>query len=112
MNAVLFNDQTQNGNNGGMTGWHVLKAYLFSKLSYDTTLNLNELIERFFKGYFGEGAEDMRKFYDGWRRFAQYQQSELGAFQGTYTVMFDINNKKYWPKNADSYVSPDEESGR
>lgn len=100
MNAVLFNDQTQNGNNGGMTGWHVLKAYLFSKLSYDTTLNLNELTDRFFKGYFGEGAEDMRKFYDSWRRFAQYQQSELGAFQGTYTVMFDINNKKYWPKNV------------
>lgn len=97
--TLSFNDQTQNGNYGGMSGWHILKAYLSSKLSYNTDLDMNELTDNFFDAYFDVAAEDMKEFYYGWRRFALYQQNVLGAYNGTSSIYFEIGNKKYWEKS-------------
>ena len=98
--ALSFNDQTQNGNYGGMSGWHILKAYLSSKLSYDTSLDMNELTDNFFDAYFDVAAEDMKEFYYSWRRFSQYQQNVLGAYTTSSSIYFEALNKKYWPKSV------------
>ncbi len=95
----VFNDQTQNGNNGGMTGFHILKSYLSSKLAYDVDADMNELIDRFFNVYFGEGAEDMLKFFNSVRAFFKYQQNELGLYTGTKPVQDIVELEKFWPKN-------------
>lgn len=98
-NALSFNDQTQNGNYGGMSGWHILKAYLSSKLSYNINLDMNELTDNFFNAYFDVAADDMKEFYYGWRRFALYQQNVLGAYTSSSSIYFEALNKKYWPKS-------------
>lgn len=98
--ALSFNDQTQNGNYGGMSGWHILKAYLSSKLSYDTSLDMNELTDNFFDAYFDVAADDMKEFYYSWRRFSLYQQNVLGAYTTSSSIYFEALNKKYWPKSV------------
>lgn len=98
--ALSFNDQTQNGNYGGMSGWHILKAYLSSKLSYNVNLDMNELTDNFFDAYFDVAAEDMKEFYYGWRRFSLYQQNVLGAYTTSSSIYFEALNKKYWPKSV------------
>ncbi len=98
--ALSFNDQTQNGNYGGMSGWHILKAYLSSKLSYDTSLDMNELTDNFFNAYFDVAADDMKDFYYSWRRFSLYQQNVLGAYTTPSSIYFEALNKKYWPKSV------------
>lgn len=98
--ALSFNDQTQNGNYGGMTGWHILKAYLSSKLSYNTDLDMDELTDNFFNAYFDVAAEDMKEFYYSWRRFSLYQKNELNAYNGSSSIYFEALNKKYWPKSV------------
>lgn len=96
--AFIFIDETQNGNNGGMTGFHILKSYLSSKLAFDVNADVNELINRFFNVYFGEAAEDMLKFFNSQRAFFQYQQNELGLYTGTKPVQDVVELKEFWPK--------------
>ena len=98
--TLSFNDQTQNGNYGGMSGWHILKAYLSSKLSYNVDLDMNELTDNFFDAYFDVAADDMKDFYYSWRRFALYQQNVLGAYNSSGSIYYEICNKKYWPKSV------------
>ena len=95
----VFNYQTQNGNNGGMTGFHILKSYLSAKLAYDVDADMGELIERFFNAYFGEASEDMLKFFNSVRAFFQYQQNELGVYTGTKPVQDKIEEQAFWPKH-------------
>ena len=97
--AFLFLDETQNGNTGGMTGFHILKSYLSSKLAYDVNADMDELINRFFNTYFGEASEDMLKFFNSVRAFFQYQQNELGLYQGTKPVQDVVEVKEFWPKH-------------
>lgn len=98
LGTEVFNDQTQNGNNNGMTGFHILKSYLSSKLAYNADADINELINRFFNAYFGEAAEDMLKFFNSVRSFFKYQQNELGLYTGMKPVQGIIEDKKFWPK--------------
>ena len=72
-----FLDETQNGNNGGMTGFHMFKSYLSCRLAYDVYENQEEMTDRYFKGYFMDAAEDMRKYYDSYRNFSQIQMNSL-----------------------------------
>lgn len=99
LGTVALNDQTQNGNNGGMTGFHILKSYLSSKLAYDVNADMNELIDRFFNAYFGEASEDMLKFFNSVRAFFQYQQNEFGLYSGTKPVQDKVEVQAFWPKH-------------
>lgn len=46
------------------TAFGALKLYLNAKLSWNVTLDTEELIDKFFIGQYGEGATAMRKFFD------------------------------------------------
>lgn len=99
-------DETQNGNNGGMTGWHMLSSYLSAQFARDVYADQEELIDRFFKGYFLDAAEDMRAFFESWRSFSLLQMNGLCPNIGSIT--YAIDNPSYWPKSVldewESYV--------
>ena len=46
------------------TAFGAVKLYLNAKLSWNVTLNTEELLDKFFAGQYGEGATAMRKFFD------------------------------------------------
>ena len=96
--ARMLLDETQNGQSGGMTGFHMLKSYLSNLLAWDVYADQNELIDRFFDGYFLDAAEDMRKFFDSYLNFSQLQMNGLCPGIGGY--VYPINKKEYWPKSV------------
>lgn len=89
-------DETQNGNNGGMTGFHMFQAYLAGRLMWNVYDDQEELTKRFFKGYFMDAAEDMLKYFNSYRNFSQIQMSGLAPGMGS--IYFQVAKKEYWPK--------------
>lgn len=92
----MMMDETQNGQPGGMTGFHMLKSYLSNQIAWDVYVDQNELIDRFFDGYFLDASEDMRKFFESYLNFSQLQMNGLCPGIGGY--VYPINKKEYWPK--------------
>lgn len=96
LNVKMLCDESQNGNNQGMTGFHILKSFLSCNFAWDVNANQNELIDRFFKGYFLDAAEDMLKFFNGYRAWSAYQENGLCPNIGG--IYYRIANREYWPK--------------
>ena len=89
-------DETQNGNYGGMTGWHMLSSYLSAQYAWDVYADQETLIDRFFKGYFLDAADEMRAFFENYRSFSELQKN--GLCPGIGGIMYSIDNANYWPK--------------
>ena len=51
--------QLQDNNKNTNTAWHNLKAYLEAKLAWDTSLDMDDLIENWFRAMYQEGASKM-----------------------------------------------------
>ncbi len=82
---------------GGVTAWHVFKSYLISKLSWNVNLDIDELTQQFFKGYFGKSADAMMKFYTSYRVHAEYTVNNV--YSAGTSVYMPLNDIRYWPKN-------------
>ncbi len=55
--------QQQDGSKGTNTAWHNLKVYLDSKLSWDTSLNMDELVDNWFNAMFEDAAPRMKRLF-------------------------------------------------
>ncbi len=100
LNSQWIFDQSQYGAFGGATGWHTLKTYLNTKLAWNVNYDMDELIDHFFKNYFGVAAPEMRQFFESYRAFSAYQEEELGFSRGNQSIYFAALNKAYWPKHV------------
>ena len=98
LGARAMLDETQNGNYQGMTGFHMLKSYLSNQLAWDIYADQNELIDRFFKGYFLDAADDMLKYFNSYLNFSKLQMNGLCPGIGAFT--YNIGKKEYWPKSV------------
>ncbi len=96
LNVKMLCDESQNGNRRGMTGFHILKNYLSCNYGWDKDANQNELIDRFFNGYFMDAAPHMLKFFNSYRNWSAYQENVL--CEGIGGIYYRICNKAYWPK--------------
>ncbi|MBQ3493301.1 MAG: DUF4838 domain-containing protein [Clostridia bacterium] len=95
-NAYFFVDLGQRKQASGVTGWHVLKSYLISKLSWNVNYDVSTLTDNFFEGYFGPASKDMRKYYDSYRVQSKYNTDNyFGDVHAVFMIMLDA---KYWPK--------------
>lgn len=90
-------DQGQSNQTGSATGWSWLKIYLYSKLTWNIDQNIDELINRFMEGYFGAGAENMKKLFYEYKSFATYQTEKLG-YTGSRSIFYNALNSELWPK--------------
>lgn len=97
-NAYYLFDQRQTDERVTITGWSILKDYVCSKLAWDTTRNPEELIDRFFEGYFGPVAPEMREMFDQLRLLTEYnkEHKEMG---GQATIYLSLTSETFWPKD-------------
>ena len=76
--------------NDGIKGWfgeinlqhHILECYLASRITYNAQVDTNEIIEDYFKSYYGKAGVAMKKFY-----------SQLEK------ICWDPKNMSEWSKN-------------
>lgn len=92
-------DQRQKDERGAVTGWSTLKDYICSKLMWDVEQNPEELTDKFFEGYFGPAAPEMREVYDQLRLLTSYnkEHNEMG---GDATIYLHLTDEKFWPKDV------------
>ncbi len=60
----IFNQAQYNQGQGGVTGFGTFKEYLHHQLRWDSNQNYLDLTNRFFKGYFKQAEEPMRRYFD------------------------------------------------
>lgn len=94
--SMMF-DQAANTSVGRLPSWSVLKAYLNSKLAWNVNLDMEELIDEFFKGYYGPGAEAMREWFDSYRAHAAVLEQK-GFYNGTSSIFYQALRDDFWPK--------------
>lgn len=97
-NAYYLFDQRQKDETGALTGWSILKDYVCSKLMWDVDQNPAELIDKFFEGYFGPAAPEMREVFDQLRLLTEYNK-EHQEMSGNSTIYLSLTDEKYWPKD-------------
>lgn len=91
-------DQAQWNEYGFSTGWSNLKSYLNAKLAWDADADIDELINDFFKTYFGPAEADMKEIFAQFRVLSEYNK-ENQALGGLRSIYQDVMQEKFWPKN-------------
>ncbi len=92
-------DQT---NDGDMisTGFGRLKAYVMSKLQWDNSLDMEELIDDFFENYFGDASSTMKDLFTyerDWLNF-MHENNHSYSYVNAYGKITDnLMDAKYWP---------------
>ncbi len=95
--SMMF-DQAAVTSAGRLPGWCNLKAYLNSKIGWDISLNMEEQIEKFFKGYFGPASDIMLKWFNNYRAHAAVLETEEFGFNGSRSIFFNSLRADFWPK--------------
>lgn len=85
-------------NNANSTGWERLKGYLNYKLGWNVNYNVNELIEKFFRNYFGPAAEEMLDLFNEYRVVGHTQMENGYAVRRS--IFASPLQAKYWPRNS------------
>jgi len=91
-------DQRQTDERVTITGWSILKDYVCSKLAWDVDQNPEELIGKFFNGYFGPAAPEMREIFDQLRILTEYNKEHM-EMGGDATIYLSLTDEKFWPKD-------------
>ncbi len=96
--AYYLFDQRQTDERVTVTGWSTLKDYVCSNLAWDVDQNPEELIDRFFEGYFGPAAPEMRGIFDQLRLLTEYNKEHM-EMSGQSTIYLSLTDEKFWPKD-------------
>ncbi len=91
-----FFNQSQGNQRGTTTAWHNLKMYLDSKLTWDSSLDANELIDNYMNAMFGSAAESMKQLYNEMR----LQAAVVKGHYSSITILgneTNIENPDFWP---------------
>ena len=94
--TTMLLDQTDMYQQNINSGFSRLKAYVMSKLQWDQSLNLNELIDDFFTNYFAEAGDTMQDLFNREREWLTYVYTNLDA-EGY--ISDNLVDSKYWSYN-------------
>lgn len=95
LNVQWMEDQGQY-NNANSTGFSSLKIYLNSKLAWNCNLDMGQLIDNYFKNYFGPAEPYVRQYFDELRAHFTYLETERNWIGNTY---LQPDDQDLWPKN-------------
>ncbi len=95
VNPKFLLNQSQWNNGKGCTAWHLLKAYLTSKLSWDHTESIDELTKRFFNAMYGPAAETMLEWYESSRAYTAMLHAQ-GKYEGSFSTHGSYETSEYW----------------
>ena len=104
-NTHWLYDLGQSQQTDGATGWNFLKVYLSSKFGWNVNYNFDELVNKFFKGYYGPASDVMLQIFNEQRARYAYNldNQDLRVSRSVYK---DLAKEEYWPKNLlDKWVS-------
>ncbi len=94
-------------NMGHNAGFQDMRAYLLSKLSWDSTLDQETLRKDFFKHYYKQAADVMDEYYNALTdhyRYLEKTYAELGprGYHAQYDTPMqpDVCTTLHWPKEA------------
>ena len=92
----MFFAQGQEASGDSGTTWNNLKAYLNAKLSWDSSLDTNTLIDNWFKAMYHEAAPVMKDYFYAMRLYnaSLLEKRSLYKVRSNYT---DIAKRQYWP---------------
>lgn len=103
INCLSLFDHSQSNNYGLASAWSMLKAYLESKLRWDTTIDMNEYTEKYFYGVYGEEVgRIMLDTFWSFRAHWKYLQKEINEGRLDASInghMASLLNQKVWPLN-------------
>ncbi len=96
--AFMFNETCQPT---AFNPYGELKTYLTSKLSWDSTLDIHELVDNFFDGYYGVASENMFKAFDRLLSYIAPMLADKKPAGGTETDYFQTMSGAdyYWQKS-------------
>ncbi len=80
---------------GADTGFTTLAYYVCAKLSWNSALNINDLIDDYFSAMYKEAAVPMRKFFTSCRLWFAQQSIEEG-WGNTSNQLRVSEDRKYW----------------
>ncbi len=91
LNCKYFFQQSQYTQEGSATAFHLLKAYIDSKLMWNSSLSSVELTKKFFNAMYRDAADTMFEFFEDMRM-------HWANINATKTVTFSMTTKsEYWP---------------
>ncbi len=89
--VYVFNESTTSD----ICSFQNLKVYLTAKLTWDTELNVDKLIDAYFENYYKDAAVTMRKYFDELITYYAYLKNNTD-FTGVGSVA-TVSDSKYWP---------------
>ena len=91
----MFFAQGQEASGDSGTTWNNLKAYLNAKLSWDSSLDTDTLIENWFNAMYREAAQEMKDYFYAMRIYnaALLEKESLYKVRSNYT---NIDKRQYW----------------
>lgn len=91
-------NQGQSTLNGRSTAFHALKTYLDAKLEWNSSLNIETLIDNFFNAMYKDAAPAMKNIFYEVRGYNYKLISENGLLKKR-SIYQQIMSKKYWNLN-------------
>ncbi len=81
------------------TGWSDLHMYVLSKIAWDSTLNVGDLIDEYLNAAYGIAAETMKNLYYQQRTYFQYAQKQYAMDNNDTPFVIGVNSfdPKYYP---------------
>lgn len=95
-NVKMFFAQGQESCGETGTTWNNLKAYLNAKLSWNTALDTQTLMDNWFKAMYQDCAPAMKNLFLSMRAHNNYFM-ESNALYRTRSNYLSINKREYWP---------------
>lgn len=97
MSPEFFYNQSQITQKGALSTWHNLKAYLESKLAWNTDLDMQGLIDKYMNAMFGKAAPQMHRLFNE----MSYRAKIVRQLYWNGTTILgnstNLNNPDYYP---------------
>ena len=89
--------QFQDHNNSSNTAWHNLKVYLDSKLAWDTSLNVEELIQKWMNAMYKDAAPTMYRLFLSIRSYGRHVLIGKYELETNGDGAPELGLAEYWP---------------
>ncbi len=106
-NISILNESVNNIE-GYATGFNKLYSYVSAKLMWDTSLDVDALVNDYFRKYFGVAATEMKRYYDSYVSTIQAAVNDTKSYAITNQSGYEVprgttGNTGYWYGYCDRY---------
>ena len=107
---LIFSQGIDTDGHGGWTGicWNQLKAYLNRKLTWNSNLNQDELVNNWFKAMYKDASQSMRKLFNSMRSYYAYlldTNPGLRKLRSIYNVFSNTSYNYYPIQTLESFIA-------